>query len=114
MLEKQCRSIKGFGWHGTSFNQPNKYEFCCSLSDYLHKDIFRNATNSVQTLKKLERNGRTARNALNASITSGREQMLLKLTTVYLCGLYDQLGDESQKDDTHVLVGSEFPSLPRN
>ena len=95
MFEKRFRSIKRFGWHETSFNQPNKYEFCCSLSDYLHKDIFRNAANSVQTLKKLERNGRTARNALNASITSGREQCeksrMLKLTTVYLYGLYDHM-----------------------
>ena len=38
---------------------------------------------------------------------------MLKLRTVYLYGLIDQLGDGYETDDAEVLVDKRFPSLLR-
>ena len=63
-------------------------------------------------LEKLDGNGRTARGARDASITSKRKlrekEWMLKLRTVFSYGLNGWLGDDFSKEDTHVLVRSKF------
>ena len=86
-----------YNWHRTGFNQPGKCGFR-TLSDHFDKGICCNTSSSVQTLKKLEGNGRTARNALDASITSISKQSektwMVQLRTIYPYGLNDCLGNE--------------------
>lgn len=81
------------------------------------KLFFYNASYSVQILEKLDGNGRTARNALDASIISRKKQRdktwMLKLRAVLVYGLYDRLGNEYKKEDTHVITDNKFPPLSR-
>ena len=108
---------KRFYWQKTGFNQPGKYGFCCILSDHFHKVASCGASYSIQILAKLEGNCKSDRNFLDASLTCRRTKRektwLLMLRTVYPCGLNDCLGDEYKKEDTYVLIGNKFPSLPR-
>ena len=63
-------------------------------------------------VKGLKGNGRTVRNALDASITFRRKQpektSMLKLKAVYPHGLNDGLEDEYEKEDIHLLVVRNF------
>ena len=63
----------------------------------------------------MEGNGRMARKALDASITSARNQCektwMLKLRSVYPYCLNDWQRFEYKKDDIYVLVGSLCRSL---
>ena len=73
--ETAQKLIKWFNWHITGFNQSSKYGLCRILSDNFHIGICRNTTTySVQILEKLEGNGRTVRNTLEAFIISRRRQ----------------------------------------
>ena len=104
-------------WHKSGFRNPKKYGYCRILSDHFHKGVCRNASFTVQILEKLEGNGRTKRNAMDASITAIRKrkekEWMLKMRTVFPYGLNDRLGDDFVKEDTHILVGTKFPALPR-
>ena len=55
---------------------------------------------------------------MNASKTSFRKIResfwMLQLKTVYHCGFNVCLGDEPEKEATHVLVGKSFSPLARN
>lgn len=44
---------KRFNWKRTRFKQPDKYGFCCILSDHLHKNVFCNTSYLVQILEKI-------------------------------------------------------------
>ena len=61
-------------------------------------------------VEKLEENGRTVRNALDASIRCRqkhrKKKWMLKISI-------DHWGNEYKKGDTHVLVDNKFPPLPR-
>ena len=104
-------------WHKSCFRHPKKYSFCRILSDHFHKGICKNASFTVQIFEKLEGNGRTPRGALDPSMTSLRKQKerdwMLKLRTVYPYGMNDRIGDDFVNQNTHVLVGKQFPPLPR-
>ena len=65
---------ESFNLHKTGFNHPGKHGSYLILSDHFHKDVFWSASYSVKILKSLEGNGRIARNALDAFITSRRKQ----------------------------------------
>ena len=71
MLENQ--SNKRFDYYRTGFNQPSKCGLCHILLDHFRKNVWKNAKNSFQILEKFQGNGRTSRNAYNASITSSRK-----------------------------------------
>ena len=105
-------------WHKSGFRNPKKYGYCRVLSEHFHKGLCKNASYIVQILEKIEGNGRTPRGAMDASITSLRKQIerfwMLKLRTVYPYGLNDRIGDEFIRDNTHILVGTKFPPLPRS
>ena len=100
---------KSFNWHRTGFNQPGNYGLYRILSHHFHKGACCNASYSIQTLENLEGNGRTARKALDASMTPRPKQRektwMLKLRTVYLENLDDRLGDEYQKKDCSCSCG---------
>ena len=68
-------------------------------------------------LEKLVGNGRTARNSLDAFVTSRKKQCektsMLQLRNVYTYGLHDLLGDEYKKNDTRVVVDNKLPPLYR-
>ena len=104
-------------WHKSGFRNPKKYGFCRVLSNHFHKGICKGASFTVQILEKLEGNGRTSRNAMDASITSLRKrkerEWMLKMRTVFPYGLNDRIADDFVKEDTHVMVGAKFPPLPR-
>ena len=80
---------------------------------HFHKGVSKKAPYSVgKVLEKLDGNGRTARGARDASITSKRKlrekEWMLKLRTVFSYGLNGWLCDDFSKEDTHVLVRSKF------
>ena len=87
------------------------------MTDHFRKGGCKNVPYTVQTLEKLYGNGRTARVALDASITSKRkqkqEEWILKLQTVFSCGLIDCPGGNFIKEDPRFLLGAKLPAVPR-
>ena len=64
---------KIFNWHKIRFKQFGKGRLCRILSDNFHKDVCCNASYLVQ-MGKAKGKGKTAKNTLDASITSRRKQ----------------------------------------
>ena len=94
------------------------YGFCQILPYHFHKRVCKKAPYSVgKVLVKLDGNGRTAHDAGDASMASKGKQRekewMLKLQKVFSYSLNGCLGDDFLKEDTHVLVRSKFPALPR-
>ena len=106
-----------FNKHRQGIKSPEKYGTCRILSNHFNEGCCRGKSFSVQILEKLEGNGRTARGALDASITSKRKERelywMLKLRTVFPYGLNDRIGDEFKNENTHFAVGKRFPPLSR-
>ena len=61
-----------FNWHKTCFKNHYKYGFYWILSNHFHKRACKNASYTVHSIEKPDGTGRTARGALDASITSKR------------------------------------------
>lgn len=108
---------KRFNQHRKGIKSPEKYGTCRILSNHFNEGLCKGESYTVQILEKLEGEGRTARGALDASITSKRKERelywMMKLRTVFPYGLNDRIGDEFKNEDTHFAVGRRFPPLNR-
>ena len=107
-----------FNKHRQGIKSPQKYGTCRILSNHFNEGCCRGKTYKVQILEKLEGNGRTARGAIDPTLTCKRKERelywMLKLRTVFPYGLNDRIGDEFKNEDTHVAVGKRFPRLIRS
>ena len=77
---------KRFNWNRTGFNKSGKRSLCRILSDHSHKFV---VLILLIILEKVKGNGKAARNALNASITSRGKQdektWMLKFRCSHAC-----------------------------
>ena len=104
--------------HRNGFSNPEKYGVCRILTEHFTSGPCKNSTYKVQILEKIPGNGRTARNAIDATSKKLRRERelhwMLKLRTVYPYGLNDRVGDEFKVEKNQKLIGQQFPKLSRN
>ena len=107
-----------FTGHRAGIKNPDKHGTCKILSNHFSQGVCKGSDYSVQILEKLVGTGRTARNAIDASMTSQRkkreEYWMKLLRTVYPYGLNDRVGDDYMKEQDTSMIGSKFPSLKRS
>ena len=69
----------------------------------------------MQILEKLVGSGRTARNAIDATITSSRRKRedywMKTLRTIHPYGLNDRVGDDFMREKATERIGSKFPTI---
>ena len=106
-----------FNFHKTGFRHPTKHGHCRILSTHFNEGLCKGATYKVQILEKLQGNGRTARGALDPSITQFRKsketEWIRRLRTAYPYGLNDKIGEYTSRSD-NSFIATKFPSLNRN
>ena len=72
----------------------------------------------MQILEKLVGSGRTARNAINVTITSSRRKRedywMKTLQTIHPYGLNYRVGDDFMRDQATERIGYQFPTLKRS